>query len=119
MAKSNNKTSRVRYRDRKTKSYRRKAPEIHAVPAILETVGVLYPGLNSSSNENGGWPNVFSSSNPTLESKLGAVKGGLEGYANIGSDIDAGIMILAGVVARWVGKKTGLNKIGTKRIKLF
>lgn len=119
MAKSNNKTSRVRYRDRKKKSYRRKPAEIHAVPAVLETIGVLYPGLASPNMENGGWPSIFSSTNPTMTDKLGAVKGGLEGYANIGSDIDAGIMILAGVVARWVGKKTGLNKIGTKRIKLF
>ena len=111
---------KYRYRNRARKeSHRRKKPEIHLVPAVLETVGVLYPGLNSGDQQNGGWPGVFSSSNPTLDSKAGAFMGGLQGYGNFGNDIDAALLIAGGMIARWIGKKTGLGRIGTRGVKIL
>lgn len=91
---------------------------VHAVPAALEGLGVLYPGLDPNL-PNGGFLGVFSNSNPDLSSKFGAVMGGLSGYTESSQLIPAAELVVAGVVAKWLGKKTGLNGIGTKEVRLF
>jgi len=120
MAKKSSKHPRRNYvSSKRGRSYRHKKPEIHLLPALLETGGVLYPGIMSGDQTNGGWPGMFSSSNPTMDSKFNAFVGGLQGYTVTGNLVPAAEMIVGGMVARWIGKKTGLSKIGIKGVKIL
>lgn len=116
MAKSKSSKTRTVYRA-KTKSVRHKKKEvIHLVPDLLE-VGVLYPALTSSPD-------------PTIgDYVLGKLRG--EGTAPVGDYISNTVgnykanivpviaLGLGGLAVKWLGKKTGLSKIGTKRVKVF
>ena len=118
MAKKGTKTRTV-YREKKKKTGHRAGPgKIHLIPAVLETVGVLYPGLDSN-EPNGGFLGIASSTNPTMQDKFGAFMGGLSGYTNMSNLVPAGALIVSGLVAKWVGKKVGLSNVGTKRVKIL
>lgn len=112
------KSRKVKTMSKKDKHRSKKKTVVHVVPAALEGLGVLSPGLNPSL-PNGGFLGVFSSSNPDMSSKFGAVMGGLSGYTEMSALIPAGELVIAGMIAKWLGKKTGLNGIGTKEVRLF
>lgn len=102
---------------------RAKKPVIHLLPDILIAGGILEPafvpnGYDGSSpldnflNTNG--------TNPTINDKLGqGFKSSVAGYSDIGNLITAGELVVGGLIAKWIGKKTGLNHVGSKKVKIL
>lgn len=112
--KSKRKPSRRRYYS-KTRSVHRK-PVVHAVPALLEAGGVLLPtfyGPNPGLNEYVSGKMKGESTAPLGDYIMNSV-------TNVKSDLIAmAELIIGGMALKWVGKKTGLGRIGTKEVKVL
>jgi hypothetical protein len=104
---------RYRAASPKKRSAHRKKREIHVVPDLFGVAGVL-PIINGNA----------SGSTPYEQYKGGAgvsgVMGALEANAISPTQLkEAAVLEIIGYAAKVVGKKLGLNTIGTKGVKLF
>ena len=89
-------------------SHRRKERELHLLPDVFE-VGAA--GILTIPAAQAVWAN---------RSDLGAINGS-DLWANqikpqIVPAIELGVV---GLALKWIGKKTGLNRVGTKGVRLF
>ena len=98
------------------KHYGRKKPVVHLVPAVLEAGGVLLPtfhGPNPGLNEYVSGKMKGESTAPLGDYIMNSV-------TNVKSDlIPMAELIIGGMALKWVGKKTGLGRIGTKEVKVL
>jgi hypothetical protein len=104
------------------KPKRRTKGVIHLLPAISEIGGLLEPAFIQNKGGDVG---------PALgQYAIDLLKGNTDGYpANLtfGNTMDSYISgweypvggIIIGEILKWVGKKTGLNKVGTKKVKIL
>jgi hypothetical protein len=117
MAKKNKTSSAGRSRPRSDKKkHRFSKPKIHVLPALLEAGGILLP--------------TYYGPNPPISDYVGSKISGqstvpfgdyvTNSAGNVKSDLPLMIeMVIGGIVLKWVGKKTGLNKYGTKEMKIL
>jgi hypothetical protein len=98
---------------KRTKKGRSKKSVIHAIPAILEAGGVVLPAIVPTDQ---GYPSPFES--------VVKYKNPQDAMNNLMSNVkndwkDMATLIIGGMVLKYVGKKTGLNKVGTKEVRLL
>ena len=96
--------------------HRHKKPVVHLVPAALEAGGALLPAYYGPN------PGIASYLDAKLHGQSTAPLG--DYVANTMGNIQPDLlpmaeMIVGGMVLKWVGKKTGLNRIGTKEVKIL
>jgi hypothetical protein len=112
MAKSKDKV-RYRYRDRTNKFRRHSKPSVHLIPAALEVGALALPVFSDTSQ---GYPSPWESAVRYRNGQAAAENLIL----NVESEWkDMAILFLGGIAAKYIGKKTGLNRLGTKELKLF
>jgi hypothetical protein len=109
-------TSRRAYRP-KRRSHNAK-PVIHLLPDLFEVGGVSAPLFENYGGGN--WS--------PLDAVVSAFHGGSKqevfdsvvgNFTSISTLIPAAKLVVGGLILRYVGKKTGLGKLGTKRVKLL
>jgi len=117
-------SKKVKTKMSKKKSYRGKhrARAFHVVPDIMEIGGVAFPFFNSAGT---GYSAAGSLANAIMGtggvSRSQAMSDAVDNFTGNLKDsvLPAGELIVGGLVVKWIGKKFGLNKIGTKEVKLF
>ncbi len=107
------KTRPRRYRGTKAKRHFSKDRTIHLLPDVLVTLGVAEPALNAGIDWHY-YPDKGLAGN--LQYYTDGVIGG---YTNSGNLKSAAELIIGGYVAKWIGKKTGLSQVGTKKVKIL
>ena len=116
MAKSKKRTVR-RYRSKMRT--RRKAPgEVHLVPDLFLAGAAAIPFVNPTSSGNPGFlADMLNTSIPISDRitfEINALPdAALENLKPIA------IMGILGLGAKWAGKKVGLNKVGSKKVKVM
>lgn len=98
------------------KHKRRHAREVHLLPDLLVAGGVLMPTFEGPN------PGVATYMDAKLHGESTAPLGDYisNTMSNIGPDaVGMAELIIGGLAVKWLGKKTGLNRIGTKGVKLF
>jgi hypothetical protein len=103
-------------------SYRRvrraRAHPIHVIPDLMELLGATYP----ATQDTNGYPNAFEAAmeSGTPGQRLANTMHTLKvEYTDKNNLIGAAALIVGGLVVKWLGKKTGLDRIGTKKLKVF
>ena len=105
--------TKYKYRTKSKKSRRHGKPAIHIVPAALEVAGLALPVFSQT---NTGDPSPWDSA---VKYRNGPATAGNLLY-NIKTEWeDMAILVGGGILAKYIGKKTGLNRLGTKEFKLF
>jgi len=87
---------------------------IHIVPDILAVAGVGDLALESTT-EAGNSPYTYLMAKDP-QNAVGSFIDNVTTWEGLKAPI---ILEIAAVAAKWVGKKTGLNKVGTTKVKLF
>jgi hypothetical protein len=87
---------------------------IHIVPDILAVAGVGDLALESTT-EAGNSPYTYFMAKD-FQNAVGSLMDNVTTWEGLKAPI---ILEIAAVAAKWVGKKTGLNKVGTTKVKLF
>lgn len=103
-------------RSKEKKHKRRHAREVHLLPDLMVAGGVLMPTFEGPN------PGIVSYMNSKLHNEGTAPFGDYVAntMSNIGPDaLEMTELIIGGLAVKWVGKKTGLNRFGTKGVKLF
>lgn len=110
------KTARRAYEH--VRRHRRDKRDIHLIPDLLVAGGALYPALTTGQ----GGPSIGSYVNAVMRHEPTApvsdyVANTIGNYQ--GDIFPVAELVIGGFVLKWVGKKTGLNKVGTKKIKVL
>lgn len=119
MATKNNDVKRAYRRTSSKKTRRRRiSKDFHLIPDVLEASGVLWPAVFAPDNftvlSQATEPGV-----PIKERIPNVIGAAVTQYTSPSELIPAAELVIVGMVAKWIGKKTGLNKIGTKRVKIL
>lgn len=102
--------TRMSKREKRRKSVKR---DIHVVPDVLMTLGAIEPALNSGID----WHYY---PDKGLAGNLGYYADGIVGgYTNVDNLKTVAILELLGIGAKWLGKKTGLNRVGSKDVRVL
>lgn len=117
--KSDAKVKRVYIKSEKRKTHKRKEV-VHLLPAVAEFGGLVEPLLVQNDPSMGPALYDFMQQriNGDTQYPTSSVPGNIIGSYRSGWEIPVGGVLL-GIVLKWVGKKTGLNKFGTKRVKIL
>jgi len=103
-------------RNAKKGSHRRGKTTIHLIPSLMEAGGVVLPAFEKN-------PEMGNVSPYTQVKEWGAYEQGVKSLASNLTQWDTVkeplALIVGGVVLKWIGKKTGLNKVGTKEVKIL
>lgn len=111
MAKSKTK---VRYRRAKAKSaIRHKKSEIHLVPDAMAVLGL---GPIVAGNASGSTPYQQYKGGAGIDGVMGALQANLTSGTQLKT---VAAWEIGAIVAKWIGKKVGLNKVGSGKVKLF
>ena len=110
------KVARAPSQYRKSKGTRAKKSDrgIHIVPDILAVAGIGDLAFESTI-EAGNSPYTYLKAKD-YQNALGSFTDNITTWEGLKAPI---ILEIAAVAAKWIGKKTGLNKIGFKGVKLF
>ena len=94
---------------------------VHLIPDALIAGGVISPSFDpNTSAGNDFWGALTTSSNPTVGTKVSqSIVALKDEYTSFGNLLTAAELIVGGIVVKWIGKKTGMNRIGTKEVKLL
>ena len=98
--------SKKRYGSRKSKRV------VHVIPDALMIGGIALPAFEGINGNNSPAQELVST-----HSVGDAVNYGISSYKTYWTQPVAGVA--GGLILKWVGKKLGLNRIGTKEFKLF
>lgn len=115
-------TKKVIKISKKNKGHRSGKRAFHVVPDLMEVGGIAYPFIDSSTT---GYSALGSLSNAVMGtggvSRSQAVADAFDNLKGNfqNSLLPAGELIIGGLVVKWLGKKTGLNKVGTKEVKIL
>lgn len=105
---------KVRYRYRKEKSARRRRDlrEVHLIPDLIAVGAVALPAVSGRE----GWGN-----DPIGTARNGQYGAAMQEYvANaISEKWEIAGLFVASYAAKWLGKKLGLNHVGTKKIRVM
>ena len=104
---------------KKRNGFGKRKMTVHLIPDVMETVGVLYPALIDNTGNNFTVASQLTMPGTVSEKFYGAVGAMTQQYSTPGELIPAGALVVAGLIVKWIGKKTGLNKIGTKEVKIL
>ena len=107
---------------KKNRKYRHKERPIHLVPDVMEIGGIAFPFFNTGGT---GYSAAGSLANAIMGtggvSRSQAMADAVDNFTGNLKDsvIPAGELIIGGLVVKWLGKKFGLNKVGTKEVKIL
>ena len=106
---------------KKTKKNGKRKMIVHLIPDVLIAGGVISPSFDQNTSAgNDFWGALTTPTNPTLGIKASqSIVALKDEYTNSGNLLTAAELIIGGLVVKWVGKKTGMNRIGTKEVKLL
>ena len=94
-------------------SHRRKERELHLIPDLFAVAGTL-PILNGNASGSTPWEQYKGGAGLT------GVMNALEANATSGTQLkEAAILEVIAWASKVIGKKLGLNKVGTKGVRLF
>lgn len=90
---------------------------MHLIPDALELLGIAYPLVATNTTASGASALMDSGFSPATRVELGAE----QTYQNFvgGSWKMSALYVIGGLGLKWLGKKTGLNRVGTKEVKLL
>ena len=119
MAAKAEKTRRVYVRPRKNKVRHKHKDVIHVLPDILYAGGIAAPFVTSGSGSNGA--SAYDSVKSAFQgNKAWFQEAAYNTVASVKSNwLEIAALLAGGYVTRYIGKKTNLGKIGTKRLKLL
>lgn len=119
---SRKKVIRISRKNRGHKEHRGGKRAFHVVPDLMEVGGIAYPFIDSSTT---GYSALGSLGNAVMGtggvSRSQAISDAFDNLKGNFSNslLPAGELIIGGLVVKWLGKKTGLNKVGTKEVKIL
>lgn len=116
--KNKTKSHRTYSRSRKSRVYRRKEPDLHAVPDLFYAAAAAMPFVSTSGDA------ATSPMGSLMEAGVPYDQRINNATYSLGSQIQQDWKSMAeiaivGYAIQWIGKKTHLNRVGGKRIKLF
>lgn len=110
------KAKRTRTRYARAKSHRRRDQPIHAVPDLMEVIGIVFPLTQGAGNgDQLAWDHS-AGIGQNISYNMGVV---MNEYTNPANLVPAAELVIGGLVVKWIGKKTGLNRVGTKKVKVL
>lgn len=95
-------------------THRSKKRELHLVPDVLAVAGVGDLAFESTVAA-GNSPYVYAKAGD-YNNALGSLMDNVTTWEGLRAPV---ILEVAALATKWIGKKTGLNKIGFKGVKLF
>lgn len=113
-----NKTRTVRRYSAKKKSHVRHKPDVHLLPSVFYAAAAIEPLVTTSGDA------ATSPIGSLMEAGVPADQKVNNAVYSLGSQIQQdwksmAEMAIIGYAFQWIGKKTGLSRIGGKRVKLF
>ena len=112
------KTRIVRRYSSKKKSHVRHKPDVHLVPTIFYGAAAVEPLVTTSGNAATSPIGSLMEAGVPMDQRIN------NAVYSLGSQIQQDWITMAemgiiGYAIQWIGKKTGLSRIGGKRVKLF
>lgn len=91
--------------------------QVHLIPDLLIVGGISLPFFEEGTGYNSPYYGVKNI--PNGYSVHATASNFAQSYSDTQHLKDGAILVAAGLVAKWAGKKVGLNRVGTKDIKVM
>lgn len=91
--------------------------QVHLIPDLLIVGGISLPFFEEGTGYNSPYYGVKNI--PKGYSVHATASNFAQSYSDITHLKDAAVLVGAGLVAKWAGKKVGLNRVGTKDVKVM
>lgn len=90
---------------------------VHVIPDAMILGGILLPAFETSVSGGQSGVSSLAENAPANIRVRDSIHNLKESYTDPTLLVDAAELVVAGVVVKWLGKKTGLNRFGTKEFK--